>query len=251
MSPNPAVLRVIVGSQAYGVATDQSDTDIIAITVDSPQHLIGLGSRTKATVQRDAGHGERSRAGDTETTTYRLRHFVQLASQGNPHLLDPLFAAPDMVLEVTDLGRQLRQMRHAFLSVRTVHRCLGYAESQKQLLLGRGTRQSRMPKRRELIEMHGYDTKYAGHILRLGIQAHEVATTGDLQLPMYAGDRDLVRAVRAGQVALSGVLSRFDAYADATRKVLNSGRCAVPERPDIASVDRWLIDAHRDCWGWG
>ena len=251
MSSNPALLRVIVGSQAYGVATDQSDTDIVAITLDPPEDLIGLGRRTKATVQRDAAHGERSNAGHTETTTYRLRHFVQLASQGNPNLLDPLFAAPDMVLEVTESGRGLRSMRHTFLSVGTVHRFLGYAESQKQRLLGRGTHQSRMPKRPELIGQHGYDTKYAGHMLRLVIQAHEIATTGDLQLPMYAGDRDLVRAVRAGQVALSGVLSRFDAYTSATRKVLNSGRCAVPERPDIASVDRWLIDAHRDCWGWG
>lgn len=75
MSPEPVLLRVIVGSQAYGVATDQPDTDVVAITVAPPQDLIGLGRRAKATVQRDAADGERSRSGDMGVSVGRFPRF--------------------------------------------------------------------------------------------------------------------------------------------------------------------------------
>lgn len=54
--------------------------------------------------------------------------------------------------------------------------------------------------RQELIEAHGYDTKYAMHCARLGFQCIELLSTGGLTLPIQGEPADWLRAVRHGTV---------------------------------------------------
>jgi hypothetical protein len=83
----------------------------------------------------------------------------------------------------------------------TIH---GNLHGQKERLLGsRGQRVNRP----ELVQAHGYDTRYAMHAARLGYQGLELLETGELTLPM-------------------------------------------PDRPDRAAVDAFLVDAYRRAWGW-
>ena len=50
--------------------------------------------------------------------------------------------------------------------------------------------------RPELVAVHGYDTKYAMHALRLGLQGVELLTTGRITLPVP--DRTAATCVRSG-----------------------------------------------------
>ena len=52
-----------------------------------------------------------------------------------------------------------------------------------------------------------YDTKYAMHALRIGLQGVELLQTGRISLPVSEPERSMLRAVRAGDVALKEVLS--------------------------------------------
>ena len=80
------------------------------------------------------------------------------------------------MLVETELGRRAARARPAILSRRAGRGYLGYLHGQKERLLGaRGQKRVNRP---ELVEAHGYDTKYAMHAARLGYQGLELLETG-------------------------------------------------------------------------
>lgn len=54
--------------------------------------------------------------------------------------------------------------------------------------------------RPELVERFGYDTKFAMHAVRLGLQGVEYVETGKITLP--SPDAQLLQAIRSGAFAI-------------------------------------------------
>ncbi len=96
--------------------------------------------------------------------------------------------------------------------------------------------------RPELVATHGYDTKFAMHALRLGVQGVELLSTGRITLPVPEPDLSYLRQIRRGELPLDEVLAEVDA-AESRLLALRRGS-QLPEQPDRAWVDRWL---HRTC----
>lgn len=61
--------------------------------------------------------------------------------------------------------------------------------------------------RPELIAAHGFDTKYAAHAVRLGMQGVEYLSTGRIQLPMRESDAAEIRVLRRGDMAEADALA--------------------------------------------
>ena len=101
--------------------------------------------------------------------------------------------------------------------------------------------------RPELVAIHGFDTKYAAHALRPGIQGIELLTTGRMSLPIQDEHREYLRAVRRGEVSLQDVLSRVDDYATQLTELGKSA--TVPDQPDRQWVDGWLHRSYVRYWG--
>src|SRR5436190_23165713 len=93
--------------------------------------------------------------------------------------------------------------------------------------------------RTELVERFGFDTKYAGHMLRLGIQGVEFLETGRITLPMPEPARSHILAVRRGEVPLNQVL--IEAKHLENRLLDLADTSPLPPAPDAAAVDRFLI----------
>lgn len=100
--------------------------------------------------------------------------------------------------------------------------------------------------RPELVAVHGYDTKYAMHALRLGIQGVELLTTGRITLPVPTADGERLRAVRRGEVPLAEVIEEIEDYEARVRALRTAS--SVPAEPDRVWVDRWLHRAHVAYW---
>src|SRR5207249_1524614 len=128
---------------------------------------------------------------------YSLRKYVRLALKGHPTILLMLFVPDELVHVETDLGRELRALAPAILSRRAGRGYLGYLRGQKERLLG--THGQKRGNRPELVEAHGFDTKYAMHAARLGYQGLELLETGRLTLPMPEPERSRVMAIRRGE----------------------------------------------------
>lgn len=243
------ILKSTVGSQLYGTALeDTGDNDEMAIYIDSPESVLGFLPRREDYVWRTAGEGERSGPEDTDFISYSLQKYLKLATNGNPTMLLPLFAPDDMLLNCTEYGRELRALRSHFLSQKAVHRFLGYMRSQKERMLGQSKRH--VPNRPELIEKHGYDTKYASHALRLSYQGLEMAKYGTLTLPMREIERETVIAVKRGEIKKRQVVTWCDNLQDLTNNTLETERTPLSPEPNIPLITEWAVEAQRNFWGW-
>jgi len=242
------ILLVEVGSTAHGTGIPGGENhDELGVVVETPEQVIRLDEIGFATVMyRTQPDGSRSGPGDTDRTLHSLRRFVRLAASGNPSIL-MAFGAP--VEHVTPEGEELQALGEAFIGGQVIPRYRGYMQSQAMRLLGlRGGGGGRRGGggREELIEAHGYDTKYAMHCARLGSQCLELLDTGHLNVPIQGESADWLRAVRAGDVSFGDWWKRsleLDAQLDA----MESDESLPPE-PDRARIDHWLIGAHRRMW---
>lgn len=248
IAPRNEILRTEVGSGVHGMAiAGTDDRDETGIYIEEPAQVLGLAPAPHHWIWRTQPMGVRSGPGDLDLSLYALRKFLRLAVAGNPTILIPLFAQGDAVVVTTPLGEELRALTPAILSRAAGWRFLGYLDGQRQRLMG-GGRRSRVPNRPELVERHGYDTKYASHALRLGRQGVELATTGRLSLPLRSGDLEQCLAVKRGELGFAEALALVDAARAELQSVLLGGRCVLPEEPDRDRVDAWAVSAHRRHW---
>lgn len=246
-APQTEILRTVVGSGVHGIAIEGTDDhDEMGVYVEPLDQVFGIAHIDHHYVARTVPEGHRSRAGDVDLVLYSLRRFVALAATGNPTALLPLFAPESDVLHITDLGRELRAFGPSLLSQQAGWRFLGFAQSQRQRVAGQDRRH--IPNRPELVAAHGFDTKYASHALRLVTQGLEVLRHGGLTLPLPEADRQLVLAVKRGEIPRDVVLEMIDSRGGQLERLLRAGASPLPERPDMARTNRWLADAHLAYW---
>lgn len=238
------ILRAVVGSSLHGLSVaGQDDRDEMGVAIEPPEYVIGL-RQFEQWVHRTKPEGVRSGPGDLDVTIYSLRKWARLALRGNPTILLLLFAPPSVCSVRTDLGDELQALASAFVARSVAAPYLGYMIAQRQRLTGeRGQMRVR---RAELIGQFGYDTKYAGHVIRLGLQGVELLRTGRLTLPMPLGDREKVLAIRQGRMALQDVLTWAGELEAELRDLAETS--PLPPEPNAEAVDRWLIGAYRSKW---
>lgn len=239
------ILRAEVGSTVHGTnVSDQGDRDEMGIAIEPMHYVIGM-RHWETTVLRTAPEGQKSGPGDLDLQTHSLRKFCRLAAKGNPTVLLPLFVPESALMEVNQLGRELIERRSMFLSRECGKAFLGYMIAQRAKLANeRGGRHGSRP---ELVEKYGFDTKYAGHIIRLGYQGVELMTTGHMSLPMQQEHRDDVLAVRTGHWTLERTLSRAGELERDLRDSLDTG--PLPDHADEDAINAFLSDAYCRAWG--
>jgi hypothetical protein len=197
-------------------------------------------------VERTQPEGVRSGPGDLDLVAYSLRKYVRLALKGHSTILLLLFVPDEHVHARTELGEELQALRPALLSKRAGNGYQGYLRAQKERLIGaRGQMRVNRP---ELIEAHGFDTKYAMHAARLGYQGIELLETGRLTLPMAEPERSRVMAIRGGERTLEEAIAEIEEVE--ARLAVALARSPLPDEPDRAAVDGFLVSAYRRAWGW-
>jgi predicted nucleotidyltransferase len=249
------ILRGAVGSTVHGLHHGgQDDRDEMAIFVEPPEFLLGLRlarsgrrwARFEHFVERTQPEGVRSGPGDLDLVGYSLRRWLRLALTGNPTVLLLLFSPPATLSVLTPAGEALRELAPAIVSRAAGPRFLGYLRAQNERFLG--TRGQRRINRPELVRAHGYDTKYAMHVLRLGLQGVELMKTGRLTLPMNEPDRSRVMAARLGEKTYDEVVAEIAEVERALAQAIETS--PLPPEPDHARVDAFAVATYRDAWGW-
>jgi predicted nucleotidyltransferase len=233
------ILRGVVGSTTHGTAIEgQDDRDEMGVFIEPPENVCGL-TPCDHYIYRDQPEGVRSQPGDLDLTMYSLRRFCHLAAQGNPSVILLLW----LPMHITKMppGAALVEMREAFVSKESGKRFLGYLAGQKSRLKGERANTVRRP---ELVEKYGYDTKFAMHALRLGLQGIELMTHCRLTLPVAEPDLTTLRAVRAGQINLADALQMIE---DAEKR-LGELVEACTWVADIDGINRFMVKAHAEYW---
>jgi hypothetical protein len=242
------VLQGQVGSGLHGVTTGADDRDEMGVAIEPPTATIPLALNGKAQfeqyIYRTQPEGVRSGAGDLDLCVYSLRKWARLAAQGNPTILLLMFIPEHELVINSDIGRDIQAHPERFLSRQVAQRFAGYLVSQRDQLLG--LKSKKHTNRPELVNVYGFDTKFAYHMVRLGLQGVEVLTTGRITLPMPEPDRTWLRELRRGEHTLHEALERADDLLNQLNALAETAD--LPFKPDDLAINRWLTDTYMSFW---
>ena len=252
--PDNIMFEGLQGSNAYGVAVDTSDFDIVGFCVP-PKDMIfphlageieGFGRQKKRFVcyqkhhvrDRQAQNGE---GREYDFNIYNIVHYFHLAMQNNPNMVASLFLPTDCVLFTTRIGEMVRDKRHIFLHKGAWHRFKGYAYSQ---LSEMGKTPDSGSKREALVKQFGFDVKFAYHLVRLMYEIEQLLTTGDLDLRRNAEE---LKAIRRGEVPEQQIRDFF-----ATKEKFLEGlyeKSNLPWGPREPEIKQLLLDCIEEHYG--
>ncbi|MFJ4781147.1 DNA polymerase beta superfamily protein [Streptomyces sp. NPDC088762] len=211
------VYRCVMGSRAFGLATEASDTDRRGVYL-APTPLFWR-------LEKPPTHVEGPR---DEEFSWELERFCELALRANPNILECLHSP--LVEHVTPVGEELLSLRGAFLSRRAHTSFSRYAASQRGKLLAD-------------VRVHGAPRwKHAMHLLRLLLSCRDLLRTG--RLTIDAGPhRDRLLAVRRGELTWDEVDAWMSRLVDETQTALAG--TPLPAEPDRARVEDFLVRTRR------
>lgn len=238
------VLRTQVGSGLHGVTVEGTDDrDEMGVCIEPPDCVIGL-RQFEQYQYRTQPEGVRSGAGDLDLVVYSLRKWARLAAAGNPTVLLLLFAPDREIVTIDDrFGPDIRNTPELFLSRECGRRFIGYLDAQREQMLGLRSKHTNRP---ELIDIYGFDTKFAYHAVRLGLQGVELLTTGRITLPIPEPSRSWLHDLRIGKIRKETVLEVIDTTRN--ELVARTASSDLPDRCDYDRLNQWLIGTYTQWW---
>lgn len=220
------LLSGIVGSTAYGLAGPESDVDRLGMFATPTTELLGLRTppESRVTVKPDATFHEAGKA-------------ARLILVGNPTASELLWLPDDLYETRTPLGEEMIAERSAFVSAKKVHDAyLGYATQQFKKLIARGDEARSQ-------DAQGRSAKHARHLMRLVEQGLELYVSGTLTIRLADPERylDFGEQVAADPQAAVPFMARAE-------ERFNRARTVLPDEPDTAAVEAWLLRVRREFW---
>lgn len=247
MAERTTILRCLVGSTAHGLEiSDQDDRDEMGVCIEDFEAFVGFSTfeqyieRTAAL--REGSYDARSRPGDLDLTIFSLKKFLRLLLTGNPTKLLLLFVTDPLVR--TSEGLELQALAPHIVSRQAGHAFLHYMIQQGERL--RGERGQKNVNRPELVEAFGFDTKYVGHVIRLGFQGIELMQTGRITLPMPLAERSLVRSIRFGKLTLQQVTSIASGLEHDLVDAIFGSKLRL--EPDAEIIEDWMLQRYLQAW---
>jgi len=215
---NFIIYRCVVGSRAYGLENDESDTDRRGVYLAPAELQWSL-----------FGAPEQFEDNGAQSCYWELQKFIIMALRANPNILECLYSP--LVEKATPLGEELVALRQQFLSQMIFQTFNGYAMSQFQ-------------KMEQDLRNHGeVRLKHAMHLLRLLLTGAATLREGRVPVRVEA-HRDRLLAVKRGELTWAEL--------DAWRKELHQdferalAETKLPERPDYEAANKFLVKARRE-----
>ncbi len=229
----------VVGSEAYGFATDTSDKDIYSCVMQPREQLFGheYGHLENFGPRRDnfetyTKHGVLHDTINYDITIHGIIKYFNLLLDNNPTQLETLWTPINCVLYINDVGKLIRDNRKLFLSTKCYHRYIGYAFAQ----LAKIDKKDKTGKRLELIEKYGFDTKSASHVKRLLGLGEQILQEGDMDLQR---DSEVLKAVRRGEVTEEEIREWFSIKEKHLLKLYQESK--LPYAPPFNEVKSLLL----------
>jgi predicted nucleotidyltransferase len=211
------IYRCITGSRAYGLDSEESDTDYRGIYLppaDLHWSIFGVP--------------EQIEIAENEECYWEMEKFITLALKANPNILECLYTP--LVELMTPLAQELISMRAIFVSQLVFQTYNGYAMSQ-------------FKKMEADLRNHGnVKWKHAMHLIRLLLNGIQVLKEGTITV-IVTEHRDRLLSIKSGGEQWESI--------DKWRLELNNEfeeeykKTRLPARPDYNAANKFLIKARR------
>lgn len=211
------IFRCIIGSRAYGLDDEESDTDYRGIFL--PQ--AGLQWSLYGVPEQIECH-------QTQEHYWELQRFLVLALKANPNVLECLYTP--LVEKATPIAEELLAIRSVFLSRLVYQTYNGYVMSQ-------------FKKMQADIRNHGQvKWKHVMHLIRLLISGIAVLRNGFVPVRVEE-HREQLLAVKRGELPWQETEKwRLSLHTEFDRALSVS---KLPERPDYEQANALLVKARR------
>ena len=211
------IFQCVIGSRAYGLEDDQSDTDRRGFYLPPAELHWSL-----------YGVPEQLECEATQEAYWEIQKFLILALKANPNVLECLYSP--LVEKSTPLAEELLEMRSIFLSRLVYQTYNGYVMSQFKKMQADIRNQGQVK------------WKHVMHLIRLLISGISVLREGFVPVRVDDHREDLL-AIKRGEMPWEetekwrlSLHTEFDKALSATK---------LPERPDYEKANAFLIKARR------
>ena len=107
------IVKMLFGSSLYGTNTPESDTDYKGIYL--PQLSDCILGKVKPNLTTSTGKSlSKNNSTDIDEEIFSLQEFIKLALKGEMIALDMLHAPQNMILETSDIWKEIQSKRHLF-----------------------------------------------------------------------------------------------------------------------------------------
>lgn len=211
------IYRCVVGSRAYGLETDDSDTDLRGVYLAPADLHWSL-----------YGAPEQFEDNAAQTCYWEMQKFIIMALKANPNILECLYSP--LVEKSSPLAETLLALRPSLLSQMVFQTFNGYALSQFKKL------------EQDRRNQGAVRWKHAMHLIRLLLTG--AATLRQARVPVRVEQhRDKLLAVKRGEVPWPELDSwRRKLHQDFERALAET---KLPERPDYDAANAFLLSARR------
>ena len=222
MEQKEFILRTLVGSQAHGLANEDSDYDYRGVFVIPTEEILALGRSIKQTDWIE---------GKNDDTSWEIGHFLNLATKCNPTILE-VFLSP--VIDETEEGKRLRELfPYVWNSQYVRDAFIGYAHNQRKKMLEDKDKRSH---------------KYAAAYLRVLYQAHQLLKTGTFNVRI--ADEPIGRFIREVKDKDSNVKigTIIDACYALEVKVHDAYEENFDKKTDVEKINEFLLEVRKSHW---
>ena len=211
------IFRCVIGSRAYGLDDENSDTDRRGIYLP-PANLHWSLFGVPEQLENDA----------TQEVYWELQKFIVLALKANPNVLECLYSP--IVETATPLAQELLDMKETFLSKLVFQTYSGYVASQFKKMQTDIRNQGRVK------------WKHVMHLIRLLLSGIHVLGEGFVAVDV-GNYRDRLLAIKSGETEWDDV----EAWRLELHQQFNSAfeQTKLPDRPDYQRANDFLIKARR------
>ncbi|MFD4670954.1 DNA polymerase beta superfamily protein [Lentzea sp. NPDC058450] len=200
------ILQVVIGSHAYGLASEQSDVDRRGVFV-APTEAFWRFEKPPTSVEGP----------EPELLSWEVEHFCKLGLKSNPTVLETLVSPLTEIS--TPMGEELRELLPAFLSQYAVRAFTRATEMQL-------SRAGRNLKPKQLM-----------HVVRLRLVGLNLLRTGRYDI---TADRELLK-IRREEMPWDDAV----AWAHRLGDEIAEAKGPLPEDPDRARVEDWVVSVRR------
>jgi len=214
------ILKTIVGSQAHGLATADSDIDYRGVFQVETSELLKIVAKHATTQWVE---------GKDDDTSWELGHFLEMATKCNPTVLET-FLAP--VSSATSLGMGMRELfPHVWNSSGVKNAFIGYGINQRKKFFDKTDKRS---------------NKYATAYLRVLFNCWELLSTGTFSVDIRNTEvYTQCRKFKEGDFTHGEVI---EACWQMETRCLKAYDKNPDKQTDLAPVNRFLVRARREHW---
>ena len=211
------IYRCVVGSRAFGLDDENSDTDrrgIYLPPADLHWSLYGVPEQLENEERQEA--------------YWEMQKFIVMALKANPNILECLYTP--LIEKVTPVAQELLDNREIFLSRLVYQTYSGYVASQFKKIQADMRNQGRVK------------WKHVMHLIRLLISGINVLEKGLVTIDV-GSDRDRLLEIKAGEVPIE----QADQWRLELQKQLTGAleKTKLPERPNYEKANELLISARK------